>query len=121
MFREPELAITAANIFVRELNRLQVTGEGRGNKCLWRVVGRRCRRGYRFGTCLCYGDSGDWWDHPRLLRTAHGPVLISQPYGVRDLTRLRAWAAEHGAVVEVHPERSWHYPGRTTLITVARG
>ena len=64
-------------------------------------------------------------DHIHLFRTKDGElVFTSQPYFVGDVEEIRrdaeAFAAQHGLVVRVSIEESWHYPGSTVLVEYRR-
>ncbi len=98
---------------------VQVEG---GHEWFVRFLGKTC-------ICMTGGDCGlaaweplrvPYLDHTSYWQGEDGrKVLVAQPYGLRDLRELGAWADRHDLTIKVSAW-SFYFPGRSLMIEVQR-
>ena len=87
--------------------------------CVGRLVGRRHRPPFY----VCDHCNPPGTDHPWLfLRNGKPTLFVSQPYTLSwdEMQRLVDWCRERGLRADVSADESWHFPGRTLAVRIAR-
>jgi hypothetical protein len=87
--------------------------------CAGRLAGRRHKPPFY----VCDHCSPPGTDHPWLfLRDGKPALFVSQPYTLSwdEMQRLVDWCRERGLRVDLSADESWHFPGRTLAVRIAR-
>lgn len=82
-----------------------------GARCIRRLNGERCKRGYQFSRCECTPPADD---HPEMfIKDGEAHVYVSQPYslGLEQMRDIVAFCDRHNLEVWIQAGPAWHFPG----------